>query len=98
MWGWRKRGTDRVDCVACGTTVERSAAREYDKEGDRWSRTDKEFEYVCKPCYRGLCHQPRAELESLLVDIERAGRMSQEEFLRRYDEQVTERYGSLEPK
>jgi hypothetical protein len=98
MWGWRKRGTDRVDCVACGATVDRSSAREYDKEGDRWSRAEKEFEHLCKPCYRGLCHQPRTELEALLVDIERAGRTSQEEFLRRYEEQVVERYGSLEPK
>ena len=98
MWGWRKRGADRVDCVACGASVDRSSAREYDKEGDRWTREEKEFEHVCKPCYRELCHQPRAELEGLLVDIEREGRMDRDEFLRRYDELVTERYGSLEPK
>jgi Zn ribbon nucleic-acid-binding protein len=98
MWGWRKRNTDRVDCVACGTTVARSSAREYDKEGDRWERDGKEFEHVCKPCYRDLCHQPRPGLEALLVDIEREGRMSRDEFLARYDEVVVERYGSLEPK
>ncbi|MFD1511750.1 DUF7562 family protein [Halomarina rubra] len=98
MWGWRKRGSDRVDCVACGTTVDRPSAREYDKEGDRWSRSGKEFEYVCKACHRDLCHQPRAELEALLVDIARHGRLNQEEFLRRYEEQVVERYGPLESK
>ncbi len=95
MWGSRKRGNDRVDCVACGESVERSAAREYDKEGDRWSRQGKEFEHVCKACHRDLCHQPRDELESLLLDVEADGPATQEEFLARYSELVRERYGSL---
>ena len=101
MWGSRNRGNDRVVCVACGLSVERTAARDYDKEGDRWSRRGKEFEYVCKSCHRDLCHQPRSELEDLLVKIEREGEeegsIPQEEFLRRYSEAVEERYGSLEP-
>jgi transcription initiation factor TFIIIB Brf1 subunit/transcription initiation factor TFIIB len=98
MWGSRNRGNDRVVCVACGLSVERSAAREYDKEGDRWSRRGKEFEYVCKSCHRDLCHQPRNELEELLVEIESNASLSREEFLRRYSEAVEERYGSLESK
>ena len=70
---WRSRtNRDRktVVCIACGTSVLRGEAREYDKEGDRWNRQGKEFEHLCKPCYRELCHQPRDELESLLVGID----------------------------
>ncbi|WP_254543177.1 DUF7562 family protein [Halomarina pelagica] len=96
MWGTRKGENGGVVCVACGQTVQRSAAREYDKEGDRWSRRGKTFEYLCKRCHRELCHQPRDELEALLVDIEREGRRGQGDFLRRYNEVVEERYGSLE--
>ncbi|MFC6836649.1 DUF7562 family protein [Halomarina ordinaria] len=95
MWGTRNGG-DGVDCLACGRTVERSAAREYDKEGDRWSRRGKDFEYLCKTCHRELCHQPRDELEGLLLDIERDRPRGQREFLRRYNELVEDRYGSLE--
>ncbi|GGJ05227.1 hypothetical protein GCM10008995_13830 [Halobellus salinus] len=72
---WRSR-TNRdgttVVCIACGTSLPRSEAREYDKQGNRWERHDKSFEHLCKECYRGLCHQPRDELEALLVDVERA--------------------------
>jgi hypothetical protein len=94
MWRSRtNRGEQSVDCIACGTSVPRSEAREYDKEGDRWSRQDKEFEHLCKACYRDLCHQPRAELESLVTEVE-APNLSQEEFLGRYLDAVTERYGS----
>ena len=95
---WRSRtNRDRkaVVCIACGTDVLRSEAREYDKHGDRWDRYGKEFEHLCKPCYRELCHQPRDELESLLVGVERDGQ-SQEEFLREYVGAVEERYGSPE--
>lgn len=93
---WRPRtNRDRksVDCIACGASVLRTEAREYDKEGDRWNRHGKEFEHLCKGCYRGLCHQPRAELEGLLGDIE-APNLSQEAFLHRYVEAVEERYGA----
>jgi hypothetical protein len=96
MWSSRNnRDRKTVVCIACGTSVLRSEAREYDKEGDRWSRHGKEFEHLCKECYRDLCHQPRDELESLLLDVERDG-LSQTEFLERYVGAVEERYGSAE--
>jgi len=87
MWRGGSRDSDEVVCIACGDAVSRTGAREYDKEGNRWERHDKAFEHVCKPCFRELCHQPRGDLESLLVDIEREGQ-SQAEFLRRYVECV----------
>ncbi|WP_158055280.1 DUF7562 family protein [Halorussus halophilus] len=96
MWGSRRRrGNDSVDCIACGDTIRRTDAREYDKEGDRWDRKDKEFEHLCKACHNDLCHQPRAELEDLLVDID-AGALSETEFLARYSQAVEERYGSVD--
>ncbi|MFB6171700.1 MAG: hypothetical protein ABEJ23_04150 [Haloarculaceae archaeon] len=94
MFGSRT-GNGDVTCVACGTTLERADAREYDKYGNRWERTDKAFEYLCKPCHRDLCHQPRAELEGLL-EAAGAGECSRETFLARYGELVEERYGTLE--
>jgi len=88
MWRAGFNRTDKtVVCIACGDSVSRSEAREYDKEGNRWERHDKQFEHVCKPCFRGLCHQPRVGLEPMLVEIEADG-LSQEEFLRRYVERV----------
>ena len=66
--------------MACGLSLSRSDAREYDKFGDRYDRRDKEFEYLCKPCYRDLCHQPRRGLEDLLVDSG-AGECSRDGFL-----------------
>jgi len=96
MWGTRRsRGNDSVDCIACGETVTRSAAREYDKEGDRWDRKGKTFEHLCKECHTSLCHQPRDELEELLVEID-AGELSEVEFLDRYARAVEERYGPLD--
>ncbi|WP_101295383.1 DUF7562 family protein [Halegenticoccus soli] len=95
---WRPRtNRDRktVVCIACGTSVLRSEAREYDKEGNRWDRYGKEFEHLCKACYRDLCHQPRDGLESMLLEIEQDG-TSQEEFLARYLGAVEERYDSAE--
>ena len=96
MWGTRLGRDDHVTCVACGRSIARSDAREYDKEGDRWSRTGKEFEHVCKSCHRDLNHQPRNELEGLLIDVECSSSMSQAEFVDRYNQLVEERYGSLE--
>jgi hypothetical protein len=87
MWRSGDRGSDpEVTCIACGDTVPRSKAREYDKYGDRWDRADKDFEYLCKPCDRECCHQPRQGLEALLTDIEaeHADRPSQEAFLAQY--------------
>jgi hypothetical protein len=75
-----RRGHREVTCVACGLDLPRSDAREYDKFGDRYDRRDKEFEYLCKPCYRGLCHQPRRGLEDLLV-ASGAGEQSRDGFL-----------------
>ncbi|WP_299331103.1 DUF7562 family protein [Haloplanus sp.] len=88
---------ETVVCIACGTSLCRSDAREYDKEGDRWSRRGKEFEHLCKSCYRNLCHQPRDELEALLVDVAGDEGLSQGAFLERYYGAVEERYGSADP-
>ena len=106
---WRSRNTrdgTTVVCIACGTSLPRSEAREYDKLGNRWERRDKSFEHLCKECYRGLCHQPRDELEALLVDIERADGerdvvpdertddAPDATFLAEYFRTVEERYGT----
>jgi hypothetical protein len=81
-WG----GSDRqVTCIACGETVEREDAREYDKHGDRWSREGKTFEFLCKPCHRECCHQNRDGLEETLVAAD-AGGADRETFLERYCE------------
>jgi hypothetical protein len=74
---------EEVTCIACGSALERSAAREYDKHGDRWEREGKSFEYLCKPCFRGLSKAKRGDLESALVAAG-AGECSREEFLNRY--------------
>ncbi|QLG63742.1 DUF7562 family protein [Halorarum salinum] len=100
MWrGRSNRGEQSVVCIACGDSLSRRNAREYDKEGNRWERDGKEFEYLCKPCHRELCHQPRGDLESLLVDVERDrdGRTGPAQFLRAYQGAVRERYGAAGP-
>jgi hypothetical protein len=89
---WRSpRSRDRrtVVCIACGESVLREDAREYDKEGNRWDRRDKEFEHLCVDCDDELCHQPRDGLESLVLSIESDG-LSQEEFLDRYTDAVAD--------
>jgi hypothetical protein len=96
---WRSRngsGREPVACVACGTEVERNEAREYDKHGNRWERTGKSFEYLCKPCFRRECHQPRDELEGLLVDLGAGDGQSQDSFLAAYVQAVEDRYGQIE--
>ena len=85
MWG--SSGPDEVTCIACDETVPRSAAREYDKHGDRFDRTDKEFEHLCKACYREICHQPRGDLEATLESAG-AGETDRETFLERYRDLV----------
>ncbi|MFB6123574.1 MAG: hypothetical protein ABEJ78_08955 [Haloferacaceae archaeon] len=96
MWSSRSnRDRKTVVCIACGTSLLRSEAREYDKEGNRWDRHGKDFEFLCKECYRSLCHQPRDELEALLVDIE-GDDPDRDVFLQRYFGAVEERYGSPE--
>lgn len=96
MWGvgrpWRTNR--RLTCIACGTAVKRSEAREYDKYGDRWNRDGKTFEYLCKQCHRGLCHFPRDELEAVLVDVGLAD--TREEFLAQYIETVERRNEPIE--
>ena len=78
------RGTDEaVRCIACGETVARSDAREYDKYGDRWNRDSKSFEYLCKPCYKECRHVDRTGLEDRLESAG-AGIVSRDAFLRRY--------------
>jgi hypothetical protein len=88
---WRSGGNGgEVTCIACGATVTRNDAREYDKHGDRWERREKEFEYLCKPCHRDCCHQPRGGLEALLADAG-AGHRDQETFVAHFCELVSER-------
>jgi hypothetical protein len=80
MWG---ADDDTVSCIACGEEVSRQNAREYDKHGDRWNRDGKEFEYLCKPCFRELTKHARDGLEAALDDAG-AGRVSDEEFIERF--------------
>lgn len=97
MWRSESNGDRKtVVCIACGSSVPRSDAREYDKAGDRWTRRGKEFEHLCKACHRDLCNQPRDGLESLLLDID-AGGLSRSEFLQRYLDAVDGRFDSREP-
>jgi hypothetical protein len=94
MWRAPGESSREVTCIACGETVARSEAREYDKHGDRWDRRDKEFEYLCKPCDGDRCHQPRGDLESRLVAAEAAANRSS--FVGAYLRLVEEREGSLD--
>jgi hypothetical protein len=96
MWRAGSGRGDEVTCIACGDAVSREDAREYDKYGDRWDRRDKTFEYLCKPCHRECCHQPRAGLEALLADAG-AGERDRETFLAHFAELVRERHGVEEP-
>lgn len=84
---WHRRDRTEVTCIACGERLARSEAREYDKFGDRWDREDKEFEHLCKPCYRDLCHQPREGLEDVLEDVDTGG-LPRDRFLARFAELV----------
>jgi len=84
MWRSRDSGGGDVTCIACGESVPRSKAREYDKHGDRWDREGKRFEYLCKACDRDRCHQPRGDLEALLADAESQAGDDQDTFLREY--------------
>ena len=86
---WGGDSDKQVTCIACGETLAREDAREYDKHGDRWSREGKEFEYLCKPCYRDCCHQNRDGLEALLVAAE-AGRTDRTTFLEQFCERAAE--------
>lgn len=95
MWGPPHRNHNRITCPACGASLTRSEAREYDKHGDRWDRRNKDFEYFCKSCHADLCHQHRDDLEELLCEIN-AGKCSDSEFFFRYWTAVEDRYGPIE--
>ena len=82
MWPTR-RERRTVACIACGTSLTRDDAREYDKHGDRWDRDGKTFEYLCKPCFRELSNASRDGLEARLVEAG-AGTADRETFLARY--------------
>lgn len=86
---WGGDSDQQVTCIACGETLAREEAREYDKYGDRWSREGKEFEYLCKPCHRDCCHQNRDGLEETLVAAD-AGRTGRKRFLGRFCELTTD--------
>lgn len=95
MWGARTTDRREVTCPACGRTMQRYEAREYDKHGDRWERRGKVFEYFCRSCHDELSLQQRTGLEELLTEIN-AGRLDRETFLQRYWHAVKERHGTLE--
>lgn len=82
MWPF-SRSSAAVTCIACGQRCDRDDAREYDKYGDRWERTEKSFEYLCKPCDRELCRSPRDGVESVLVDLD-VDESTPEAFVRAY--------------
>ncbi|MHB9288574.1 hypothetical protein ACKVMT_16205 [Halobacteriales archaeon Cl-PHB] len=93
MWGlW---SSDDHTCIACGATISRAEAREYDKQGDRWDRRDKTFEYLCKPCHSSLCHQPREGLEEVLEEAG-AGHGDHEVFVERYTALVEAAFDPIE--
>ena len=80
---WHTDSDSDVSCIACGSEVPRSDAREYDKHGQRFERDGKAFEYICKPCYTDYCHQPRDGLEATLVQAG-AGQVDDRTFLTQY--------------
>lgn len=82
-------GDNDVTCIACGAAQPRSDAREYDKHGDRWTRDGKEFEYLCKPCFRELTKHSRDGLEDALESLAGSG-LSQEEFVEAFVEALHE--------
>ncbi|AEN04676.1 hypothetical protein [Halolamina sp.] len=90
MWRRSDRSGNPVVCIACGDEPTREQAREYDKEGDRWDRRGKEFEYLCKDCFGDLTHQPRHGLEATLEEACTPGQTA-EEFVRRYLRAAAER-------
>lgn len=95
MWN-RRPGEERafVTCIACGDHVSRERAREYDKFGNRWDRSGKHFEFLCKRCDAERCRQPRGDLEDILSDIE-ASTATRSAFIAAFTERVRERSESL---
>lgn len=85
-----RHGSESVDCIACGSTVDRTEAREYDRFGDRWERSGKKFEYLCDSCHDAESHAGRSELESTLEEIG-SDHDSPEAFIAAYYRVVAER-------
>ena len=86
MRGWttvRDSSESSVVCIACGKSVPRDEAREYDKHGDRWQREGKRFEYLCKPCDGEYDNHSRDGLEATLVAAG-AGEVDRGTFLRAF--------------
>lgn len=79
----RSSAEQSVVCIACGEVLARSNAREYDKHGDRWERDGKQFEFLCKPCYRTSGQYSREGLEETLIAAN-AGEVTDEEFLKAF--------------
>jgi hypothetical protein len=86
---WVTDTGQQVTCIACGETLDREDAREYDKHGDRWNREGKNFEYLCKPCDREYCRHNRDGLEETLIAAD-AGKTDRKTFLRRFCELTTD--------
>lgn len=86
---WHLEPDKDVICIACGSEVSRSEAREYDKNGDRWERRGKQFEYLCKPCDSERCRKSRGHLEEILIQAG-AGKTDQKTFLSQYNDIVTD--------
>lgn len=84
--------TDLVICPACGREIQRCEAREYDRHGNRWERTGKTFEYLCKPCHREISHLPREDLEDTLCSIG-GPKQSPEAFVGAYYRELRSRQG-----
>jgi hypothetical protein len=82
---WGGNAARQVTCIACGETLARENAREYDRHGDRWIREGRSFEYFCKPCHRECCHRNRDGVEETLVAAG-AGRADRGTFLEAFCE------------
>ncbi len=87
--GRRRDTAEPVTCIACGDTIDREDAREYDRYGDRWDRENKRFEYLCIECHRREGHLSRDGLEETLVAVG-SGYPSPGAFVAAYYEQLSE--------
>ena len=88
MWRDHRCPDRQVACIACGDRVYRWDAREYDRYGNRWERTEKTFEYLCKGCHHDHSHQPREDLERILVAVG-SDHASPQAFVQAYYSELT---------
>lgn len=86
---FRENASTQVTCIACGEKFDEDDTYEYDKYGDQWCRRGKEFERVCKPCYRENCRRTRDGLEEALIAAD-AGQTDRETFLQQFCELMAE--------